>query len=180
MMRDSRQRPPPLPLPTRGRGTLADAMHDVAIEVPLPLVGRGRGVGLVMAHRLARSLRSTATPAERVLWQQLRLLKTEGRHFRRQVPIAGYIADFACHSAKVIVELDGGQHGEAVAHDEQRTSVLERQGYRVLRFWNNEVFEALEGVTDRIRHEVGLPTAYIYTAVTPTPTPPHKGEGDQD
>ena len=131
-----------------------------------------------MANRYARTLRSAATPAERVLWQQLRALKAEGCHFRRQVPLAGYIADFACHSARLVVELDGGQHGEAVAYDQQRSSVLERHGYKVLRFWNNEVFESLEGVVDRIRHEAGLPTVYTYTAATPTPTPPHKGEGD--
>jgi very-short-patch-repair endonuclease len=149
-------------------------------EVPLPLVGRGRGGGLAVANRFARTLRANATDAERILWRQLRLLKAEGRHFRRQVPLSGFIADFACHSAGIVIELDGGQHGEAVEYDKARTAVLSYQGYKVLRFWNSEVFEALEGVLDRIRHEVGLPTAYVYSVVTPTPTPPHKGEGDQD
>ena len=130
-----------------------------------------------MANRFARSLRSDATPAERILWQRLRLLKAEGRHVRRQVPIAGFVADFACHSAKLVVELDGGQHGDAVAHDRQRSAVLAQQGYKVLRFWNNEVFEALEGVVDRIRFELGLPTAFRYADASPTPAPPHKGEG---
>ena len=143
---------------------------------PLPLVGRGRGGGLAVANRFARSLRADATPAERVLWQQLRKLKAEGRHFRRQVPIAGVVADFACHSAKLVIELDGGQHGEAAVYDDERTAALARHGYRVLRFWNNEVFETLEGVVDRIRHELSLPTAFRYAA-TPTPTPPPCGVG---
>ena len=180
MVRDSWQRPPPLPLPTRGRGTQADAMLCVAVGIPLPLVGRGRGGGLAMAHSLARTLRSTATPAERILWQQLRLLKPEGRHFRRQVPIAGFVADFACHSAKVVVELDGGQHGETVAYDERRTAVIAAHGYKVLRFWNTEVFGSLEGVVERIRHEVGLPTAHTYIGFTPTPKPSPQGGGEQN
>ena len=129
-----------------------------------------------MANRFARSLRTNATAAERRLWQHLRLLKSEGCHFRRQVPLGGYIADFACHTAKLVIELDGGQHGDAQTYDAQRTEVLARQGYGVIRFWNNEVFETLEGVVDRIRHELSLPTAFRYAA-TPTPTPPHKGEG---
>jgi very-short-patch-repair endonuclease len=129
-----------------------------------------------VANRFARSLRSDATPAERVLWQQLRMLRSEGFHFRRQVPMSGFIADFACHSAKPVIELDGGQHGEAIDYDARRTAVLARHGYRVLRFWNNEVFEALEGVVDRIRHELGLTTVFRHAAATPTP--PHKGEGD--
>lgn len=114
------------------------------------------------SKEFARSLRKNATPAERILWQELRLLKSEGRHFRRQVPIDQYIADFACHSAKLIVELDGGQHGDAIAYDEARTKTLNNHGYKVVRFWNSEIFESLEGAVDRIRHEVGLSTAFTY------------------
>ena len=135
-------------------------------------------MGVRVANHFARQLRTNTTGAERVLWQQLRLLKSEGRHIRRQVPIAGYIADFACHASKLVIELDGGQHGEAEAYDAKRTEVLARHGYRVIRFWNTEVFETLEGVVDRIRHELGLPTAFDYSGITPTPTPPHKGEGN--
>jgi very-short-patch-repair endonuclease len=127
----------------------------------------------------ARSLRKNATPAERILWQELRLLKSEGRHFRRQVPIDKYIADFACHSAKLVVELDGGQHGDAVSYDELRTKVLNQHGYRVSRFWNSEIFESLEGVVDRIGHEAGLKTTFTYDHLTagstPTPTLPTWG-----
>ncbi len=146
------------------------------MEFPSPLWG-GVGVGIHVANRFARTLRTNATGAERLLWQQLRLLKSEGCHIRRQVPLAGYIADFACHAARLVIELDGGQHGEAHSYDQQRTVALARHGYRVIRFWNSEVFETLEGVVDRIRHELGLPTAYDYSGITPTPAPPHKGEG---
>jgi very-short-patch-repair endonuclease len=113
-------------------------------------------------REFARSLCKNATPAERVLWQQLRRLKSEGRHFRRQVPIDKYIADFACHYPKTVVELDGGQHGDATNYDEARTKVLNQLGFKVLRFWNSEIFETLEGMVDRIRHEVGLSTTFTY------------------
>jgi very-short-patch-repair endonuclease len=124
-----------------------------------------------MANSFARDLRNNATPAERILWQQLRLLKSEGRHFRRQVPIEKYIADFACHYPKVVVELDGGQHGDATSYYEARTKVINSHGYRLIRFWNNELFDGLEGVVDRVRHEVRLPTAFTYTHLNQSPTP---------
>jgi very-short-patch-repair endonuclease len=131
----------------------------------------------------ARNLRKNATPAERILWQQLRVLKSESRHFRRQVPIGKYIADFACHYPKLIVELDGGQHNEtdALTYDAVRTRFLESEGFRVIRFWNVDVFENLEGVVDMIRNAARLPTMNVYEnlggGATPTPTPLHKGEG---
>lgn len=132
-----------------------------------------------MADIFARSLRNNATTAERLLWRELRSLKSEGRHFRRQVPISGFVADFACHYPKVVVELDGGQHGDAANYDDMRSKRLSKEGYKVLRFWNVEVFEAMEGVVDRIRHEVRLPTAYSYSHLsqsqTPTPTLPTRG-----
>lgn len=135
---------------------------------------RGQG-----KRELARALRNNTTPAEQRLWRELRLLKSEGRHFRRQVPIGNFIADFACHYPKLVVELDGGQHSDATFQDEARTRVLNAEGYDVLRFWNNEVFETLEGVVDRIRHAVRLPTAFTYTdqtqSPTPTPTLPTRG-----
>ena len=132
-----------------------------------------------MPNHFARSLRNNATPAERVLWQQLRMLKSEGRHFRRQVPIGRYVADFACHYPKVVVELDGGQHGDAIGYDESRTAILNQHGYNVLRFWNVDVFEAPEGVVDRIRNAVRLKTLYSYSLPslhsTPTPALPTRG-----
>ncbi|WP_309662841.1 endonuclease domain-containing protein [Sphingomonas sp.] len=93
----------------------------------------------------ARLLRRNSTPAEALLWRALR----EGmanEKWRRQVPIGPYFADFASHRAKLIIEVDGSQHAEAIAADHARTSFLKSQGYRVLRFWNNEVTQNLDGV----------------------------------
>ena len=153
----------------------------VCVHLPsftLPLWG-GRGGGRVMANQLARNLRNNATPAERILWQQLRLLKSEGRHFRRQVPIAGYVADFACHQPKVVIELDGSQHIDAATYDDKRTVALNAEGFEVLRFWNNDVAQNLDGVVDRIRHAAKLPTVFSYTHLnqsqTPTPALPTRG-----
>ena len=133
-----------------------------------------------MVDQFARNLRNSATPAERILWQQLRLLKSEGRHFRRQVRLAGYVADIACHSAKLVVELDGGQHGDAVNYDEIRTFALNAEGYQVLRFWNNDITQALEGVVDRIRNAVKLATTFTYESANieqPPPQPSPQGGG---
>jgi len=93
------------------------------------------------------------TDAERRLWRLLKESFSDW-HFRKQVPLSHFIADFASHRAKLVIEVDGGQHG--VAKDLPRTRVIEREGYRVLRFWNNEVLENTEGVLAIIRHELML------------------------
>jgi very-short-patch-repair endonuclease len=100
----------------------------------------------------SRFLRQNPSLAERILWPRLRRLKPQGLHFRRQVPVGRYIVDFACHSAKIVVELDGSQHGEPVqsARDEARTKFLESQGYRVLRFWNADVLRDSIAVAETI------------------------------
>jgi len=98
----------------------------------------------------ARKLRNTPTDAERHLWHQLRKRNLDGLKFRRQHPIAGYIADFACIEARVAIELDGGQHADAVRYDEHRTRRIEAKGYRVLRFWNHDVMTSREAVLERI------------------------------
>jgi very-short-patch-repair endonuclease len=105
-----------------------------------------------MANKFARLLRSNLTDAERILWSRLRDLKRIGLHFRRQVPFDKYVADFCCHSAKLIVELDGDQHGADanVAYDAERTTYLNARGYRVLRFANGEVLRELDRVVDSI------------------------------
>ncbi|MBC7084642.1 MAG: endonuclease domain-containing protein [Firmicutes bacterium] len=101
----------------------------------------------------ARQLRHGETDAERVLWSKLRARRLLGLKFRRQAPIGPYIADFACFERKVVVELDGGHHAEPAqaAHDERRTQWLIGQGFRVLRFWDNEVLREPEAVLERIR-----------------------------
>jgi len=89
--------------------------------------------------RFARHLRSTMTDAEREIWHHLRNRTLMGRKFRRQHPVGPYIVDFICLEARLIVELDGGQHADSTS-DAIRSGFLEHCGYRVLRFWNNDVF----------------------------------------
>jgi very-short-patch-repair endonuclease len=98
----------------------------------------------------ARQLRRSATDAERLLWHHLRRENFAPYRFRRQYPIAGYIVDFVCVSARLIVELDGGQHLDAREYDEKRTRKIEMGGYRVLRFWNDDVFLRTEPVLEEI------------------------------
>jgi very-short-patch-repair endonuclease len=98
----------------------------------------------------ARVLRNEATDAERQLWQCLRGCRLAGFKFRRQYPIAGSIADFACIEARLVIELDGGQHVERVAQDAARTRRIECNGYRVLRFWNDDVLVRTEDVLEQI------------------------------
>jgi very-short-patch-repair endonuclease len=86
------------------------------------------------------------TDAERKLWYFLRAKRFEGWKFRRQVPLGCYIVDFLCEDARLIVELDGGQHAERTERDSTRTQWLRAQGYSVIRFWNNDVLENIEGV----------------------------------
>jgi very-short-patch-repair endonuclease len=98
----------------------------------------------------ARQLRKQATDAEKHLWRCLRCRQLERYRFRRQVPIAGYIAHFACFEAKLVVELDGGQHGEQRNSDAVRDHRIEQAGFRVLRFWDDEVFKETEAVLQKI------------------------------
>jgi very-short-patch-repair endonuclease len=104
----------------------------------------------------ARQLRANATDPEMRLWRHLRRSPLLGSHFRRQVPIGPYVADFACMAARLIIEVDGSQHGDTAikARDDSRTRWLEREGYRVLRFWNNELSENIKGVLEAIHAAV--------------------------
>ena len=116
----------------------------------------------------ARDLRGTSTHFERRLWAKLRGRQFGGRKFRRQVPIAGFVADFACLEANLIIELDGDQHGDTVERDERRTAILRRAGFRVLRFWNSEFNESLKDVLTEIEQALEAPS--------PQPSP-RGGEG---
>jgi very-short-patch-repair endonuclease len=100
----------------------------------------------------ARRLRANSTAAEVLLWRELRKLEIRGTHFRRQVPIGPYVADFACMASRLVIEVDGSQHGEVPnkARDNKRTNWLEAEGYRVLRFWNNDITQNPAGVLDVI------------------------------
>ena len=106
-----------------------------------------------MRSTRARQLRSNPTEAEKRLWSKLRLKQAGGHRFRRQVPIGPYVVDFACLARRLIIEVDGGQHSES-AIDGIRDQRLAEDGYRVLRFWNNEVLGNLEGVLATIQAEL--------------------------
>ena len=165
----------------------------------LPLVGRvaaeGGGVGVVQMIRRrsdtsgtdriwalrdrtivptnrvrAREMRASPTNAERRLWWHLRHpLPLSGTHFRRQVHLGRYIVDFVSHDARLVIEVDGGQHDQQSRRDAERTRFLESQGYRVLRFWNNEVLGNIDGVLELIHDAI---------ATTPTPDPSPQGGGE--
>jgi very-short-patch-repair endonuclease len=129
-----------------------------------------------VAHRVisdkafsrARSLRSNMTDAELRLWTRLRAHRLDGLSFRRQVPIGCYIADFVCLAERLIIEVDGGQHGSS--RDEVRDAWLRSQDFTILRFWNNDVLSNIEGVLEKILESV--------RASPPSLTLPRKGGGN--
>ena len=141
-----------------------------AVELPLPLAGEGWGGGAAasevsmadennptwkVSNRLrsnARTLRKNSTDAERLLWAALRGHRLNGASFRRQVPIENYIADFVCHAALLVVELDGGQHfsNQAEQKDAARSALIEAKGFQVLRFGNHDVMTNRDGVLETI------------------------------
>jgi very-short-patch-repair endonuclease len=112
------------------------------------------------------------TDAERKLWWHLRRLPIEETHFRRQAAIGPYYADFACHRHRLIIEVDGSGHGEPAQSvaDAERTAFLQSRGYRVLRFWNNEVLQQIDGVMTVIYE--ALRDAPRVAPPTPDPSPP--------
>jgi very-short-patch-repair endonuclease len=127
------------------------------------------GETLGKAQRLRREL----TDAERKLWSILRNRQLYSAKFRRQQPIGPFIADFACQESRLIIEADGGQHaGSAV--DARRTQFLESKGYRVLRFWNNDILNNLDGVAQVIASALSTPHPAQAAPESPSPS---KGEG---
>ena len=110
-----------------------------------------------MGNAIARHLRKHSTVAEKRLWRELRKLRRQGYHFRRQAPIAGYVVDFACFSQRLIIEVDGVQHEapQARAADAARDADLAWRGFKVLRFRNGDVSETLEGVMLEVLAAVG-------------------------
>ena len=172
---------------------LADSLSAQKVELPLPLAGGGWGRGMPMverkssgwkvSHRLrdnARALRKNSTDAERILWSELRDHRLGGVGFRRQVPIGSYAADFVCHAAKLVIEIDGGQHFSARGEqaDAKRAAAIEAKGFQVLRFSNHDVMANRAGVLETIVSVVAE------RAPTQTHPPkrgrdksPHKGGG---
>jgi very-short-patch-repair endonuclease len=119
----------------------------------------------------ARALRRDLTEAEKKLWQHLRQPPFKEGHFRRQATIGSYFCDFASHQLKIVIEVDGGQHADNSA-DDRRTAYLVSKGYRVLRFWNNDVLANLPGVLTRILEAINE------VPPTPDPSPPQAGGGE--
>ena len=105
--------------------------------------------------KYCRDLRKNQTDVEKILWFHLRRKQILGLTFRRQSIIGGYIVDFVCVSRGLVIELDGGQHSTQTEYDNQRTKILNQLGYRVIRFWNNDVLQNLEGVLERLYIEIG-------------------------
>ena len=109
-------------------------------------------------HRLtpvARMLRKRKTDAEARLWSRLRGRQLDGRRFNSQV-IGSAVADFVCHAARLVVELDGGQHATQVEADAERTRLLEAHGYRVVRYWNSDVMSNVDGVLEEIQRMLAV------------------------
>ena len=101
-----------------------------------------------------RNLRKNMTPAEQRLWKHLRGKRLGGYRFRRQQPLGQYILDFVCVDAKLVIEIDSGQHAEQTAYDETRTRYLQNLGFTVIPFWNNEVLQQTDAVLTAILHKL--------------------------
>ncbi|UGX84956.1 endonuclease domain-containing protein [Phyllobacterium meliloti] len=126
----------------------------------------------------ARKLRTAMTDEERKLWRHLWRIPLEGSHFRRQAPIGPYCADFLSHRLKLVIEVDGFQHGleSQRRHDAKRTAWLGQNGYRVVRFWTHEIRSELDSVLDTI-HAVVQEQRVIHPTPDLASDPPHRGEG---
>ncbi|MCR6673387.1 endonuclease domain-containing protein [Devosia ginsengisoli] len=125
-----------------------------------------------MGIERARELRKRMPAPEARLWNALRELRALGFHFRRQVPLGRYYADFACHARRLVIEVDGDTHGTDAAthHDAHRDRFIASQGYRIIRIGNDDVMRNLDGVMTAILSALDQP---------PPSLPPHKGEGSQ-
>ncbi len=128
-----------------------------------------------MANEFARMLRKNMTPQEVKLWCQLRYLNKQGFHFRRQAPLNRFIVDFLERKRRLVIEVDGSQHGDVkvVGRDSRRDELLLNYGYRVLRFWNVDIDCAMDGVIDKIHETIYGPLPFAYGELPS----PKAGEG---
>jgi very-short-patch-repair endonuclease len=133
-----------------------------------------------MPAATARRLRANQTDVEKRLWSQLRNRGLLGLKFRRQVPLGDFVADFVCADHALVVELDGGQHAASEAMDNRRTAWLESRGWRVIRFWNNEVNENVDGMLQMIAAacEIDVDHPHSEKHRRPHPGPLSQGEGE--
>ena len=164
--------PTPLPNPSPAGG---EGLTGSRSQSSSPLAGEegarreavGRRGGKRDLRSLSRRLRKEPTDAERRPWSIIRANRLAGRKFKRQEQIGDFVVDFVCFGARLVVEADGSQHSESAA-DEARDAYLSAQGFRVLRFWNNEILTNSDGVA----------TAILAALETPLPNPsPARGEG---
>ena len=125
----------------------------------------------ILSNKLQRRLRNEMTDAEKALSKVLRGRQVSGLKFRRQHPFGDYILDFVCLESKLVIEVDGGQHGVRTKHDKIRSQNLAAAGFHILRFWNTEVLQEIEGVKERIWRTVQEEQPH------PLPDPPLEGEG---
>ena len=128
----------------------------ILCKMSLSPLGRGLGEGRKPVRGYARELRQRSTEAEKFLWSRLRARQLGGVKFKRQVPLAGYIVDFVSLERKLIIEVDGGKHGERTQLDSERTAALEKCGYHVVRFWNHDVLGNIEGMLESVLQELHL------------------------
>jgi very-short-patch-repair endonuclease len=124
----------------------------------------------------ARGMRREMTPQEAILWGHLRGGRMEGFKFRRQMWLCGFVADFACPEARLVVEADGSQHVEDADYDAQRAAIFGREGWQILRFWNNEINSDLDGVLVAIRAALPSPS-HPAAPGGPLPLPKWEREG---
>jgi very-short-patch-repair endonuclease len=166
------------PSPSRGEGQEVRKVGELS-DLPSPLEGEGGALapveGAVRSKtQFAKHLRRNMTDVEKKLWSALRDRRFEHFKFRRQVPVGRYIVDFVCQERSVIVELDGSQH-EGSTYDLARDAWLRSIGYDVLRFWNIDVNQALDGVLITILEALNQPLIWRYT-----PPSPSRGEGKEE
>ena len=110
-----------------------------------------------MSKPFARNLRRNQTEAEKLLWGSLRNKRFQDLKFRRQAPMGRFVVDFVCHDRKLVIEIDGGQHIREQENESARTKFFKGEGYKVIRFWNNEVLGNLTGVLEKVAQELELP-----------------------
>lgn len=166
----SKRGTPKNPLPSRERVASGEAASRVR--------GKKRPRAVTPAAARARELRQSPTRAEAKLWRLLRARQFEHAKFRRQVPIGPCYADFLSYELRMVIEVDGGQHAES-GHDKRRDAWFDANGYRVLRFWNNDVLSNVEGVAEVIGLAIGASPSPRRAAGAARRPSPARGEGKE-
>jgi very-short-patch-repair endonuclease len=139
-------------------GSKVSQINPHPLGPPLPETGEGEENTMSEEKNVfsgaAKKLRHNLTEEEKILWERLRNRKFNGLKFRRQEAVGKFVADFICYERKILIELDGSHHMEQKERDAERDSWFSGQGYKVIRFWNHEVTEDIEGVQERIKEHL--------------------------